>query len=262
MMNNFEINPIGIGTWELFDKKRIDSIKYSIERGQNHIDTAEMYGDGKAEEVVGAAIKGFNRDKLFIASKIWKTSANKGAIVPAVENMLKRLDIDYLDLIYMHTPNVEVPMEEYMGGLNEVVDKGLAKGLGISNFDLEQTKKANSLTKNTILANQILYNVLEKGFATEEFKEYHKKNNIMIVAYSPLGMGKISDFNDNKIIRELAVKYGKSEVQIAINWLISQENVVTIPKAAKKEHIDENLGALEFEMDRKDYAKIAGLAGP
>lgn len=267
-INNFEINKIGIGTWLMgggwdkentltysdynHDDESIKAIRYSLEKGQNHIDTAQMYGAGHCEEIVGKAIKGYPREKVFVATKIWKANSQRKAVVLSLEDSLRKLQLDYVDLIYIHSSKNPYPMEEYMAGLNDAVDKGIAKGLAVSNFNMEELKKAQKLSKHPILANQMLYNILERSDVTNEMLEYCKNNNILLVAYRPVERKLLADQCTNEIVLNLATKYNKTSAQIALNWLCSKPNVVAIPKASKPEHIDENLASLDFELSIED----------
>lgn len=257
LLDGFEINPIGIGTWGVGgwfsadtrrDEEQIDAIRYSLKKGQNHIDTAEMYSSGHSEEVVGQAIKGFDRTKLFIASKVYKENASSGSIPKAAEQMLERLQTDYLDLLYIHSCFDESRIEDYMKGLNKAQAEGLTKTIGVSNFrNLGQLEKAISVTKSPIVALQNHYNVTFQEEVDDDIKKLCRKEKIVIVGYSPLE----NSFRSKKVV-QLAEKYKKSPEQIALNWLVSQEGVVTITKSMNKEHIDENLGALDFEMEKED----------
>jgi diketogulonate reductase-like aldo/keto reductase len=274
-VGNMNVSVIGIGTWCVGggihldtgiiyadydnEKKEIEAIKYSIEKGQNHIDTAQMYGAGHTEEVVGKAIKGINRKKLFIASKIWKSHVRKSSVVPAVEDMLRRLGTKYLDLLYMHSPRVVEPMVDYISGMNKAVDMGLVKHLGVSNFNLTQLKKAVKLSKHPVIANQMHYNILYKKDVPKAMLDYCRKNGIYIIAYQPVERKLLADECDNKVVLELSRKYKKTPAQIAINWLVSQENVLVIPKAVSKKHINENLKSLDFEMSQEDLAKLDSI---
>jgi diketogulonate reductase-like aldo/keto reductase len=158
--------------------------------------------------------------------------------------------------VYVHNAWDLEPMESYINGLCDVVDKGLAKNIGVSNFTLEQLKQAVSISRYPIIAIQVLYNILERSVVTEDLIEFCKNNHITIVAYRPVERKKLADRNENSLVVELAKKYEKTPAQIAINWLISQENVVAIPKSLNKEHIDENLGALEFDLSAEDYERL------
>lgn len=274
-IGDFEINPIGIGTWMMGggydyqnnlptaiysnDQREIDAIRFSIENGQNHIDTAWMYDDGHTEEIVGEAIKTFERKNLFIADKIWRSHMTKDAIIPSVQKMLQRLQTDYLDLLYVHTPKTPVPMEEYIAGINEAVDLGLVRHIGISNFNLEQMQKAVSLSKHPIVANLMHFNVIYKKEVPADFEKYCKDNNILVVAYRPIERKLLADATTNETVLKLATKFNRTPSQIALNWIIQKNNFLAIPKSSKEEHILENLGALEFEMEEEDYNALNSL---
>ena len=255
-IGGFEVNPIGIGTWGVGgwfksdnrkDKKQIKAIRYSIEKGQNHIDTVELYSDGHSEEIVGKAIEGFDREKLFIASKVWKDCLNPTDVVESVEKMLGRIKTDYLDLVYMHSPRSEGTIADYIEGINKAQDKGLTKAIGVSNFKLEQLNEAVRLTKYPIIAIQNHYNVMYQSEVDKKMKIYCMKNNTTIVAYSPL-----ENCQRSVEALRLAEKYDKTPQQIVLNWLISQDGVITIPKSTNKKHINTNLGVLDFEMSNTD----------
>lgn len=263
LSNGYKLHSIGIGTWEIGggmtsssanDSQDIEALKYSLKKGQNHIDTAEMYGGGHSEEVVGKAIKGFERKELFIASKVWRNNATQDRIPKACENSLQRLQVEKLDLLYIHGCWEDKKIKEYIGGLNDAVELGLTKAIGLSNFNLEQLKIAVSLSKHPIIALQNRYNLSHQFEVDDELKTYCAKNGIMIVAYTPLE----GAARNNKVL-EIAKKYKKTPEQIAINWLISQENVITIPKSTDQTHIDENLKALDFEIDPQDMRELFKL---
>jgi diketogulonate reductase-like aldo/keto reductase len=274
-IDDLKLHPIGIGTWMIGggwnvetksafadstnDEKEVDAIKYSISKGQNHIDGAELYSAGHTDELIGIAAKDFDRSKLFIASKIHRLHAHKKDLIPATKEILRKMQTDYLDLLYIHAPFPEIPMEEYISGLNEAIDLGLAKNIAVSNFSVDQLKQAMDLSKHPIRANQIRYNALYKKDGTPELLEFCKENNILIVAYRPVERKLLADETSDQTILEISRKYGKTPAQIAINWLVMQENVVAIPKAVSKDHIDENLGAMDFELEQEDAEKINNI---
>lgn len=269
------VNPIGIGTWMMgggiyrdtkttfaiygTEEKEIKSIRHSIELGQNHIDTAQMYGAGHTEEIVGRAIEGFDRDKLFIASKVWKSHATRLAVPHAIRDMLKRMNTSYLDLVYIHAPFPEMEMKEYIDGLNDSIEQGLVKSIGVSNFSLEQLEQAVDLSKQPIAAIQNHFNLLYKAEFPEEMRKYCLEHDIAMVAYRPLGRKMLADECSNATVLELASKYNKTPAQVAINWLISQEGMHAIPKSSNIENLDENFGALSFEMSSSDLSMLSEL---
>ena len=255
-IGDFEVNQIGIGTAGVGrnDEKDIEAIRYSLSKGQNHIDTAELYENGHSEEIVAEVVKGYKREKLFVATKVWRNHATSDGVLRAIEGSLKRLNVGYVNLLYIHACWDEDKIDEYIKGLNRAQEKGFTRSIGVSNFDLKQLKKAVSLTKLPIVALQNHYNVNHKTEIDEKIRMFCKKNKITIVAYSPL-----ENVFENSLINKVAEKYDKTPAQIALNWLIMQENVVTIPKSTDKKHIDENLGALEFEMVKEDLERLNDL---
>jgi len=271
-IGNFKVNPIGIGTWMMGggwyadakvpysnyenDNIEIDSIKYSINKGQNHIDGAELYGAGHTDELIGQAIKDFNRSKLFVASKIHRSHALRISIVPTTIDILRKMQTQYLDLLYIHAPFPEIPIKEYILGLNDTVDSGIVRNIGVSNFNIDQLKEAISISQSPIVANQIRYNVLYKTEADSEMIEFCKKNNTMIVTYRPVERKLLADNTTNQTVLKISKKYNKTPAQIALNWLVMQDNVVSVPKASSKQHIDENLDALSFEIESDDIEEL------
>lgn len=262
------IHPIGIGTWAMGgsrmedgtvyaayerDDEEAEAIRYSISRGQNHIDTAQLYGAGHTEEIVGSAIRGLERGKLFIATKIWKShAASRLAVCRAVEESLRKMGTDYVDLLYTHAPFDGVPVKTTIMGLNDAVEAGLARAIGVSNYGTAQLKEAVELSPRPIAANQLLYNILERGLVTDEMLEFCRERRITIVAYRPVEQGQLADLSDNKTVNDIASRYARPAAQIAINWLIGRQGVVTIPKAVAHEHIDENLASMEFSLRDED----------
>jgi len=268
LIGDFKVHPIGIGTWGIGgymepvlgnEEKEIEAIRYSIRKGQDHIDTAEMYGKGHSEEVVGMAIEGFDRERLFIASKVHRNYTDSGDVLFSVEKILKRLNTEYLDLIYLHSYWEDENMGKYLEGINKVVKKGLARSLAVSNFNVEELKWSIAKTSYPISANQLNYNVLYKTEVTKEMVELCLKEEIAIVAYRPVERKLLADKCEDETVLKLAQKYNKTPAQIAINWLISQKNVIAIPKAVEKEHIDENIGAMDFQIEENDMVLLNNL---
>jgi diketogulonate reductase-like aldo/keto reductase len=243
------------------DEQEAGAIRYSLEKGQDHIDTAQLYGAGHTEEIVGRALNGFPRDRVFLATKIWKShAASVTAVRKAVEDSLRKMKTDYVDLIYTHAVWDAIPMEVYIEGLNRVVDAGLARFVGVSNFALEDLKRAVAMSDQPIVANQLLYNILERGRVTSELLEFCRRHNITVVAYRPVERRLLADQATNELTLQLARNYGRPVSHIAISWLIGQPGVVTIPKAVTRTHIDENLGATDLVLEAEDRAALDALA--
>lgn len=273
-IGNSLVNPIGVGTWMMGggylegkipfavygnESKEIEAIRFSIAHGQNHIDTAHMYGAGHTEEIVGQAIADLDRPQLFIASKVWKSHSSRSAVPHAISESLKRLQINQLDLVYAHYAFVESPMEEYIAGLNDAVDKGLTRCIGVSNFTLDQLKHAMTISKHPITAVQNHYNVLHKSEFPAEMQTFCTANNIALVAYRPLGRGMLTEECTNQTLLNLAAKYQKTTAQIALNWVLSHDNMHAIPKASKTANIESNLAALNFDLSEEDRTELNNL---
>jgi len=266
------IHPIGIGTWAMGgarmddgtifadyarDSEEAEAIRYAVSLGQNHIDTAQLYGAGHTEEIVGAAIKGLNRGAIYIATKVWKShAASRLAVCRAVEESLRKLGTGYVDLIYTHAPFDGVSTETTIMGLNDAVDAGLARSIGVSNYDLDQLKEAVEISPKPIVANQLLYNILHRGLVTPEMLAFCRERDITIVAYRPVERRLLADKSANQTVNEIAARYKRPVAQIAINWLIGQPGVVTIPKAVARAHIEENLNSVEFSLSDEDRALL------
>jgi len=261
LKSGFELPVFGYGTWTVGgreernpdndDRADIDAIKTAIETGITHIDTAEWYAEGHAEELVGEAIRSFDRSSLIIATKVWSTNLRYSDLINSAGKSLKRLGTDYIDIYLIHYPNPSVDIKETMEAMDYLVEKGYIRNIGVSNHSIREFEEAQKHTENKIVCNQLYYNLAHKDPATDGSLEYALDNDMMLVAWRPLEKGIFSGSED-RTLKELSKKYGKTGNQIAINWLISQENVVTISKSGNIKHLKENLGALVWKMDDDD----------
>lgn len=257
--SGIKIPVVGIGTWEMGediseDDKNIEAIKESIRLGMAHIDTAESYAAGHAEELVGRAIKSFDRKNLFITTKVHPEHLRFNQVLKAAKASLKRLDTDYIDLYLIHWPNPEISLKETMSALGLLVDDGFVKHIGVSNFSVKLLEEAQSHSKNKIVANQVEYNLLNRE-PEKELLSFYQEKNIMLTAYQPLARGKLAK-PGFVLLDELAKKYSKTQAQISLNWLISKPNVVAIPKSSNLKHLKENLGAIGWKMEKKDIERL------
>jgi len=269
------LHPIGIGTWmvassftfdpnDLYRGSRpdttnepaeIEAIKYSLSKGQNHIDCAELYGAFYTDEAVGKALVGTTREDLYIADKLWKSSVATGRVRPTVEKMLMKLGTDYLDLLYIHNAWEDAPWREALPQIDELIDEGLVSHFGVSNFTVSQMQEVMKLTKHPITANQVEYNVLFKEKATQEFQDFCRTNDIQMIAYQPI---KRTEVIDNEIVQDIAKQHNATPAQIALAWLITK-GALPIPKAIQKAHIDENLGAVQIQLRAQDIEALDRL---
>lgn len=260
----FKIPIFGLGTWMLGgDSKRdpandgqsdIASLICGMEHGLKHIDTAEMYAEGFAEEITGQAIKGHARERLFITSKVWSDDLSFDGVLRAAENSLKRLGTDYLDLYLIHKPNDRFPLAETMKAFDRLADEKLIRNIGVSNFAVERFKRAQQLCGHKIVVNQVHYNLASRE-PENGLLDFCRQNDVMLVAWRPLAKGAVIDA-DYPFFDELCEKYRKTRAQIALNWLLSQDNVVTVSTMRSTVHLEENLAALNWNMSREDIEAL------
>jgi len=235
---------IGFGTWNY--SGGVEPLRAAIECGARLIDTAESYG---TEEIVGEAIKG-RRHQVFLASKALPRNFRRRDLLAAAERSLRRLGTDHIDLYQLHWPNLTIPIEEPMRAMEELVDTGKIRFIGVSNFSVRDMVNAQAaLSKQRIAANQVRYSLIERTIEGG-LLEYCQKNGITVIAYSPLatGLAKIRAVDPERVLRRVAQASAKSEAQVALNWCISKENVIAIPKASTVAHVMENVGASGWKL--------------
>jgi len=182
-------------------------------------------------------------------------------VIAAAKRSLKRLRIRFVDLYLIHTPNSAIPIEETMRAMDYLVDNGLTRFIGVSNFSVKQIQEAQQNSKNKIVANQMEYNLLvrNEGMHTQDMQSkiipYCQKNRIIVISYRPLAKGELAK-PGIELLDELAEKYGKTQAQMALNWLISKPSIIAIPKAAKIEHVKENVGAVGWRLSAEDMHRL------
>lgn len=268
-----KIPALGFGTWEMGgrmsqddteDEKYIGAIQNAIAIGFRHIDTAEMYGNGHTETLLAQAIRETPRDLLYITSKVKKDNLACKDLIAACEKSLERLQTDYLDLYLVHHPNPDIPAKETFKALDELMDKGLIRRYGVSNYNAAQLEEALKYAKNPIVTNQIEYNLHtrnEGAFNINMEKSiipYCLENNILIMAWRPLVKGELQ--TSHPVLETMAEKYGKTQNQIALNWLISKKGFATIVKATSKNHIQENFASADFSIEEEDIKVLDYLS--
>jgi diketogulonate reductase-like aldo/keto reductase len=263
LKSGFKLPVVGLGTWQMGgrlepdpdndDQADIMAIKKALESGITHIDTAEVYADGQSEKIVGRAIKDFDRSKIFLTSKAKLDNLKYNDILKACEGSLSRLGTDYLDLYLLHRFNQDVPLEESIKALDKLVEEGLVKNIGVCNFGVRHLQEAQALSANQLVCDQVHYN-LKYREPEKELLQYCQENDLFLSAWRPLEKGAI--LSESGILTELCDKYGKTPSQIAINWLICQTNVITLFKTSNLSHLEENLGAVGWQMSVEDMARL------
>ncbi|GAA3408180.1 aldo/keto reductase [Paenibacillus hodogayensis] len=263
------IPAIGQGTWKLGEEKykendEIKALRFGIENGLTLIDTAEEYGHGGAERVVGQAIQDVRND-VFLVTKVSAKNCSYKGVLRAAESSLERLKTNHIDLYLQHWPSQQYDISETMGAMAELVGKGLVKYVGVSNFSAHSMQEAQShLGHVPLVCNQVAYHLNDRRIESQ-ILPYAKKHGVAIMGYSPFGYaprvfggkGFPEVGSQGRILLEsIGAKHGKSAYQVALNWVLRQEGLVTIPKAANQEHIFDNLNAIGWELDKDDLARI------
>ena len=222
-----------------------------------HIDTAEMYGAGRVEEITGEAIAGIERDRLFITSKVLPGNASFEGTIAACERSLQRMQLDHFDLYLLHWPS-EYPLEDTMSALERLVEDGKTRYVGVSNFDLPELREAQSYLRNVPLAcNQVLYNLGERGIEIQ-LLPYCRQNDIAIVGYTPFGRSHFSRAKTraDNLLERIASKHGKTARQVILRFLTRDPGLFAIPKASSIPHVEENSGGSGWNLDAEDVNAI------
>ena len=261
------IPALGLGTWGMGgwhsrdhtrDRELVGVIRAAIEMGITHIDSAEMYGAGHAEELVGEAIKGFDREKLFIVTKVLPSNLKRERLLNSLNGSLRRLVTDYIDLylIHWHTPGA--PLREALETMSEAVKEGQIRHIGVSNFGLSLLKKAMRLSPVPIVNNQVLYNIQDRKPEREGLVEFCQKEGITLTAYSPvkpIAEGTLKP-ELRKAVESIAEEHDATPYQIALAWLLAKDGVIAIPKTSTVEHVQENLGALNVRLRAEEILML------
>jgi diketogulonate reductase-like aldo/keto reductase len=234
------------------------AIKKGIELGMKHIDTAELYGFGKAESLLGDIIQDYSRDELFITSKLFPMHFSLKSMKKAANKSLKRLGIDYLDLYLIHWPSNLISIEKEMNVLESLVKEGKTRYIGVSNFSIKQFEEAQtSLKKEELVNNQVQINITKQEFIHKSLS-YFQNKGITVTAYSPLSHKGYTSLKGNirEKLEKLANKHNASIQQIAIAWLINHENIITIPKAFNNDHVIDNANAADLVLSKEELESL------
>ena len=252
------VNNLGIGTWYMGDNpnkksEEIKSIRYALNNGIKIIDTAEMYGSGNSERLIGEAIKGYNRSSIFLISKVLPSNAGKNKIFQACENSLKRLGTDYLDMYLLHWRGM-YSFEETFECMEELKKAGKIRRWGVSNMDIEDMIEIQSTPYGKeCQINQVLYHLGSRGIEYS-LKPFTDSNGIPTMAYCPLAQGgRLKEKLLKSIsVKKIAEKYGITPIQTLLSFVLSQENMIAIPKASYVEHMKQNIECLNIHLDDED----------
>jgi diketogulonate reductase-like aldo/keto reductase len=245
---------LGMGTWQMGENSKnrqseIDALRHGLDLGLSLIDTAEMYGEGGAEEVIAQAI-GNRRSEVFLVSKVYPHNASKQGVVAACERSLKRLNTDHLDLYLLHWRS-SVPLAETLDAFHTLQQAGKIRSYGVSNFDVEDMEEASRLKgESEIVTNQVLYNLMRRGIEWD-LLPWCRKRSIPVMAYSPIEQGRLLN---HQTLKTIAQERGVTAAQVAIAWLLHQDNVIVIPKSSRIDHVEQNYAALNLQLSAEELA--------
>lgn len=256
--NGDKIPTFGIGTWFLGEKHYktdLDAMKKALEIGVRLIDTAEMYGNGRAEMLIGDAVKDANRKDLYLVSKVYPHNAGRKNIRNSLMQSLENMKTDYLDMYLLHWRG-SVPLLETVCCMEEFKKEGLIKNWGVSNFDTRDMKELFSVPYGDRCAlNQVLYHLGSRG-VEYDLMPWLKKHNVPLMAYCPMAQGGDlqRELTKNKVLIEIAKKYDISVIQLLLKFVLEQENVIAIPRSGNRKHIVENYEIKDLIIDKEDLA--------
>ena len=261
---NVDVSVVGQGTWMIERDNDIQkyefvtrSLQLGLDLGMTHIDTAEMYGNGIVEQMVGQAIMG-RREEVFLVSKVLPSNASYEGTIRACKRSLNRLNTNWLDLYLLHWPSLEYSIHETMRAMEKLVKEGLVSFIGVSNFDVEDLKKAESVLQDeSIACNQVLYHLNSRGIE-RKLLSYCNSKNIAVVGYSPFGHGIFPSPNSNKgrLLAEIAERHHKTVHQVALNFMVNHTKIFTIPKANNPDHVKENSESTGWNLTADEITEI------
>ncbi len=254
------IPALGQGTWRMGEnsarrKTEIEALRLGLDLGMSLIDTAEMYGEGGAEMLVGEVIAG-RRDDVFLVSKVYPHNASLTGAVKACERSLRRLKTDYLDIYLLHWRGA-IPLEETLEAFLRLKESGKIRDFGVSNFDLDDMVEAFALPGGKdIVTNQVLYNLVHRGVEFD-LLPWCRDHNIAVMAYSPIEHSPVDQrvMLDHPALKSIATRHGCTTAQVALAWLVQRE-LVAIPKAGNPQHVRENSGTLTITLAEEDFVLL------
>ena len=256
-----DVPVIGQGTWmlERTERKRaVSALRRGLDEGMSHIDTAEMYGSGAVEEIVGEAIAR-RRSRVFLASKVLPGNASRRGTLEACERSLRRLKTDWLDLYLLHWPG-SFPLEDTLEAFEELRSRDLIGAFGVSNFDVADLERAVAIAgEGQIACNQVLYHLSERAIEHDVIP-WCKEHRIAVVAYSPLGSGQFpsASTKGGRALQEIAAAHRATAHQVALRFLTRDEDVFAIPMTSRPVHAAENAAAAELRLTSEELERIDG----
>lgn len=257
-----EVPALGLGTWQMGDNRNaraeeVATLQLGLDLGLTLVDTAEMYGSGRSEALIGEAIAG-RRDEVFLVSKVLPSNASRRAMVAACEQSLRHLKTDRIDLYLLHWRG-GAPLQETLQGFETLLADGKIRYWGVSNFDRDDMDELVSLRGGEVVAtNQVLYNLTRRGIEWD-LLPWMRERAIPTMAYSPVEQARL--LRDGKL-QDFAKRHGMTPAQVALAWLLAADDVIVIPKTSHRERLRENAAALEIQFSAEQLAELDRLFPP
>jgi 2,5-diketo-D-gluconate reductase B len=245
-----KVPSLGLGTWRLSGRECVEAVEHALALGYSHLDTAQMYAN---EGDVGRGIRNseVGREDVFLVTKVSTSNFSHDSVIRSTRESLKKLQTEYVDLLLMHWPSTSVPLGETLGAMTELQEEGSVKHVGVSNFPPSMVEDA---TKHaTVFCNQVEYHPYT---AQDELLGQARGMDYLLTAYSPVAKGRISK---DATLQEIGESHGKTPAQVALRWLIQQEKVAAIPKAASEDHLRSNFDIFDFELSDEEMERIFTL---
>ncbi len=251
--NCSRVPALGLGTWQMTGAACREAVRHALALGYRHLDTAQMY-DNEADVGAGLAAAGVPREEVFLTTKVWFDRLRPEDLKAAARESLQRLGCDYVDLLLIHWPNPDVPLADSLAAMAELRAEGRTRYIGVSNFPTALMREAVEEHRAELLCNQVEYHPY---LSQRPVLDFARRHDMVLTAYCPLAQGRVAD---DPVLAGIARKHGKTPAQVALRWLLQQERVAAIPKAARPEHMRDNLEALDIRLDEADLAAIDGLS--
>ena len=241
---------LGLGTYRLTGQDCRTAVADALSIGYRHIDTAQSYDN---EEEVGRALRdsSIDRDDVFLTTKIGVDNLDPESVRSSTEESLRKLDVEYVDLLLIHWPSDQVPLERTLDAMLEFREEGRTRHLGVSNFTPDLVERAAAHAP--IFSNQVEYHPF---LGQQDLVDQARSKDYLLTAYSPIARGKV---REDETLQRIAAKYAKSAAQVALRWLIQQENVAAIPKAASTDHREQNFDIFDFELSEDEMNEVSSL---
>jgi diketogulonate reductase-like aldo/keto reductase len=253
--NGADIPALGFGTWELRGSTAQRLVEAALQIGYRHLDTAQMYGN-EAEVGAGLRASGLPRDAVFLTTKIWPDRFRAGDLERSVDESLRKLRLESVDLLLLHWPSREVPLKETMGALNRVHAAGRARHIGISNFTTAMIDEAVQLSQAPLATDQVEYHPM---LGQRAVLASCRRHGMALTAYCPLARGRVFA---NQTLRRIGERHGRGAGQIALRWLVQQPDVVAIPRSSSETHARSNFAVFDFALSKAEMEEITALGIP